>query len=135
MSLTVVAAPVVAASLVAGAGGMVVATDLELLRDRGLRVLAPADGARVGEGFLLRWSGAAEGRYAVVVDAAVPRPGAGARAGDHLVLVTGTSVRLTLGPRHEGSPSARRHHEVAVVPLDHQGRRVGEAVAVVRVRA
>ena len=136
MSLTVAAtAPVVAASLVAGAGGMALTADLAFVRDGGLRVVAPQDGARVGEGFLLRWTGEDQGRYAVVVDAAVPRPGEVATPGDHVVLVTGTSVRLTLGPRHTGSPSARHHHDVVVVPLDAQGRRDGEAAAVVRVRA
>lgn len=128
-------APLAAAALAASAGAMALSAEADLTRDAGFRVLAPADGARVGPAFLLRWAGDATARYAVVVDAAVPSPGSVVAAGHHVVLVTGTAVRLTLGPRTKGSPSVRDHHEVVVVPLDGAGRRDGEAAAVVRVRA
>lgn len=128
-------APLLAAALVVGAGGMALSSDGALVRDEGFRVLTPRDGARVGHGFLLSWTGSADGRYAVVVDAAVPAPGRPVTAGDHVLTVTGPALRLSLGDRHQGSPSARDHHELVVVRLDDQGRRAGEATAVVRVRA
>jgi hypothetical protein len=52
-----------------------------------------------------------------------------------VVTVPGEAVRLTLGRRSGGSPSARDQHVLAVVPLDAAGRRVGEQVAVVHVRS
>ena len=41
---------------------------------------------------------------------------------------------LTLGPASKGSPSSRRFHTVSVVPLDSDGRRIGEDVATVHLR-
>ena len=125
-----------AAVLVAGAAGMVVAEGVPALTESPkVRVLTPSSGAEVGEQFLLSWTGSGFPSYAVVVDQALPRPGASARPGRNVVVVEANAVRLTLGPRSGGSPSARRHHTVVVVPLDEDGRRVGEQAAVVQVRS
>lgn len=131
-----------------GLGGLLLATVLaltagtlalaaggpELTRDRALRVLTPQDGSDVGADFLLSWSAGRPSRFAVVIDAALPAPGALVKPGENVLTLDGTALRLTLGPRSGGSPSARRHHEVVVVPLDQDGRRIGEQTAVVRVR-
>lgn len=124
-----------ATALALATGTMALASGLpELKRDRALRVLTPQDGALVGADFLLSWQAGHPSRFAVVVDAALPSPGSRVQAGKNVLTLEGTALRLTLGPRSGGSPSARRHHVVVVVPLDEDGRRIGEQAAVVRVR-
>lgn len=116
-------------------GGVAVASpDVDLVRNRAFEVVSPADGDRVGEDFLLSWTGSPTGTYAVVVDARVPGPGQLVTPGDHVLTLTGQALRLTLGPLTGGSPSARHQHTVVVVPLDSAGRRRGEQVALVHVR-
>lgn len=120
-----VAAAVTAASADAGA----------LTADREFRVLTPADGDLVGDGFAVSWTpadGAAS--YAVVVDGRLARPGSVVRPGPTTLLLEERALSLTLGPREGGSPSARRFHTVSVLPLDEDGRRIGEQVALVHVR-
>ena len=127
-----------AVALMAGAVGTVAAAgDVPALTESGAtRILSPDSGAEVGRDFLLSWTGPRSAAYAVVIDQALPAPGAVATAGSNVILVRdATAVRLTLGPRKGGSPSARRHHTVVVVPLDADGRRVGERSAVVQVRS
>ena len=120
-----------AAGTVSAAGGMPALTD-----SGATRILSPDSGAEVGRDFLLSWTGPRAAAYAVVVDHALPAPGATATAGPNVILVRdATALRLTLGPRKGGSPSARRHHTVVVSPLDADGRRVGEQSAVVQVRS
>ena len=124
------------APVLAGAVATAASADPEVLTaDREHRVLTPADGELVGDGFRLAWT-PAEGAasYAVVVDGRLPRPGSVVRAGSTTLLLEQTALTLTLGPRHGGSPSARRFHAVSVVPLDGDGRRIGERVALVHVR-
>jgi hypothetical protein len=121
---------VVAGTAVAAVAG----PDVPLSDDASFAVTAPADGAAVGDGFRLAWTSAGTDRYAVVVDDAVPAPGSRVEAGERVLLLTGTSLRLTLGDATTGSPSARAAHSITVVPLDAAGRRSGEDVAVVHVR-
>ena len=108
----------------------------QLTHDRGLAMLAPRDGARVGDGFLLAWSPGRHSsqRFAVLVDTQPPAPGAAAVPGPSTLIVLGTAVRMTLGPRHGGSPSARHWHQIVVVPVDANDYRIGEHATVVHVR-
>ena len=108
--------------------------DVPLTDDATFAVTAPSDGATVGDAFRLAWTSAGTDRYAVVVDGTVPAPGRRVEAGERVLLVTGTSLRLTLGDATTGSPTARAAHSITVVPLDAAGRRDGEGAAVVRVR-
>lgn len=125
-----------AALLVAATGvAAVLGPDVPLTRDRSFVVTAPSDGAEVGDGFVLSWSGTGAPQYAVVVDVTPPAVGRSVVAGERVLVLSGTSLRLSLGDAHSGSPSARRHHRLTVVPLDAAGRRVSEAVATVSVRA
>jgi hypothetical protein len=123
--------------LLAGGIGTVSAAGVPTMTQQGaVRILSPKSGADVGPGFLLSWTGESFPAYAVVVDRAVPAPGAVvAPSGSVLVVKDATALRLTLGPRSDGSPSARRQHTVVVVPLDAAGHRVGEQSAVVSVRS
>lgn len=124
-----------AAGLVAGMGvAALVGPDVPLTRDRSFAVTAPGDGAEVGGAFTLRWTGSGAAQYAVVVDAVPPAVGRRVEPGDRVLVLAGTSLRLSLGDATSGSPSARRHHRLTVVPLDGAGRRSGEAVATVSVR-
>lgn len=103
---------------------------------RSFDVVAPRDGAKVGANFLLSWQegGHASMRFAVLVDTTLP-PALGAVVpGPTTLIVRGTAVRLTLGPRSGGSPSARHYHEIVVVPVDANDYRIGESAAVVHVR-
>jgi hypothetical protein len=119
----------------APAVGLAIADDVALSRDADLEVVLPRDGAEVRPGFVLSWSpGRHRGSFAVVVDAALPRPGERVTPGPAVLVTSETALRLDLGPRVGGSPSARRHHEIVVVPLDDDGRRLGESIAVVHVR-
>ena len=124
-----------ATALLAAGAGTVSATGLPALTERApIRVLTPVSGATVEGQFLLSWTGQPFPSYAVVVDHHLPPPGAEVRAGKNVVLVEATAVQLTLGPKSGGSPSARNHHTVVVVPLDADGRRIGEQTAVVQLR-
>jgi hypothetical protein len=125
-----------ASVLVTVGGALVASADVpRLTEDTGFRVLTPHDGDRVGRDFLLSWTGGGTDSFAVVVDDALPRPGDVVAAGKNVVTVPGDAVRLTLGARSGGSPSARDQHVLVVVPLDAQGRRIGEQTAVVHVRS
>ena len=106
-----------------------------LTRDAGFVVRQPVDGSEVGDRARVSWT-AVRGatRYALVVDAAAPAPGRVATAGERVLLVAGQEAWLTLGPASKGSPSSRRFHTVSVVPLDSDGRRIGEDVATVHLR-
>lgn len=107
-----------------------------LAHDRGFRLLTPQDGATVGSGVVVSWTarrGAAS--YALVVDVAPPPPGAVVRASPHVMTLPGRALALTLGAATSGSPSARSTHRLTVLPVDDRGRRIGEDVATVRVRA
>ena len=129
--------PLVVAAVLVAAVATVAWGDTALRRDRGFAVVTPRDGAEVGAGFLVSWapgSDPAPGGYAVVVDEALPAPGHRLEPGPRTLLLTGTALRLHLGPASSGSPSARRFHTVQVVRLDDAGRRLGEDVAVVHVR-
>lgn len=129
--------PALAVVMLAGTGLAAVTADRpQLTRDGSLVTLAPADGARVKDGFLLAWSAGAHKsmRFAVLIDHPAPRPSYGVQPGPNTLIVTGTAVRLTLGPREGGSPSARHWHEIVIVPLDANDYRVGEDAAVVHVR-
>jgi hypothetical protein len=131
------APPALAVAIVAGTGLAALAADRpHLTRDGGFGVVAPADGAKVGDGFLLAWTAGkhASQRFAVFVDAQAPRPGFAAVAGPNTLIVRGTALRLTLGPRAGGSPSARHWHQIVVVPLDDNDYRLGEDAVVVHVR-
>lgn len=124
-------APVLAAALVTAAS----ADAVDLRVDRQFRVLTPADGELVGDGFRVAWTpvdGAAS--YAVVVDGELARPGEVVQPGPTTLLLDERALSLTLGPRKGGSPSARRFHAVSVLPLDDDGRRIGEHVAGIHVR-
>lgn len=129
----------VAAALVVGVGlAASAATSPAFTRDRDFAVTLPADGSSVRNPFLLAWAPGARpaaGGYAVVIDAATPPPGGVVRAGPRTVLVRDSALQLTLGAATTGSPSARGVHVISVVRLDEQGRRDGEDVAVVHVRA
>jgi hypothetical protein len=125
-----------ATALLAGGAGMVSAAGLPALTDRAaLRILTPVSGTEADGQFLLSWTGDPYPSYAVVVDHHLPEPGAAVPPGKNVVLVKATAVLLKLGPKSGGSPSARHHHTVVVVPLDAEGRRVGEQTAVVQVRS
>ena len=131
------APPALAVALVTGTGIAAVAADHpRLTRDRGLAVLVPRDGARVDDGFLLAWTAGAHKslEFAVIVDATPPAPREAVVPGPATMLVRGTALRLTLGPRHGGSPSTRGWHEISIVPVDANGYRVGEDVTVVHLR-
>ncbi len=105
-----------------------------LTTDTGFRVTAPLDGARVSGPVTLAWTSAAgASSYAVVVDTAPPVPGAAVHPGTQVVTLDGKTVRLVLGHARSGSASARRFHTVRVIPVDGEGRRRGEDVAVVHV--
>lgn len=107
-----------------------------LTRHTGFAVRAPADGSATARQAVVRWSAApGAARYAVVVDAAPPAPGATATASAHVVLVDGRQVALSLGDATKGSPSSRGFHTLLVVPLDSGDRRLGEDVAVVHLRS
>jgi hypothetical protein len=83
----------------------------------------------------LAWTAApGAASYAVVVDQAPPRPGSLVRPGPRILTLAGRSLRVELGPASTGSPSARTVHQVAILPLDGDGRRMGEDVAWLRVR-
>lgn len=126
---------VLTACLVASLTTAVVAQGVPLTRERGFTVLSPVDGAAIADAFLLRWSAwGSRTSYAVVVDAAIPRPGALVTASDRVLTVQGTSVQLSLGRAASGSPAARAFHTVTVLALDDAGRRVGSSAAVVHVR-
>lgn len=128
-------AALLGATLLVGSTAAFVAADPPLTRDTDFAVVAPADGSTVGPNFLLRWS--PHGRrtsYAVVVDRALPAPGAVVQPDDRTLTVTGTALRLSLGPAKSGSPSARAFHTVTIVALDDAGRRAGHDAAVVHVR-
>lgn len=119
----------------APAVGLALADGVQLTRDPGLTVLLPRDGAEVGAGFVLSWDpGAHRGGFAVVVDSSLPAPGRAVEPGPSVLLTSSTALRMELGARVGGSPSARHHHAIVVVPVDADGRRVGEDVAVVHVR-
>lgn len=127
--------PALIGALLAGSALLAVSSPTVSLRSDGaFAVVSPSDGATVGKDFLLSWTTAGTARYAVVVDHQVPRIGALVPAGKHVITVAERSVRLTLGPLKGGSPSAREHHRLVVVPVDAAGRRVGERTAVVHVR-
>ena len=131
------APPALAVAIVAGTGLAALAADRpHLTRDGGLEVLAPADGTKVRSGFLLAWAAGKHTslRFGVYVDAQPPRPGGVAVAGAHTLIVRGTALRLTLGAREGGSPSARHWHQIVVVPLDENDYRMGEDATVVHVR-
>ena len=107
-----------------------------LAHDRSFRVLAPADGSTVGAGVTVAWTalpGASS--YALVVDVAPPRPGSVVQPGPHVMTMAQRSVAVTLGAASTGSPSVRDVHRLTVVPVDGDGRRLGEDVATVTVRA
>lgn len=123
------------AVLALGAGAVLTVSGApDLTRDAAFRVLTPRDGQHVGTSFLLTWTSPRMQPFAVVVDGAVPPPGAAVTAGRTVLTLDGNALRLTLGPHVGGSPSARRSHVVVVVPLDAAGRRLGEQTAVVHVR-
>lgn len=125
-----------AALLVAATGvAAVLGPDVPLTRDRSFAVTSPSDGAEVTDGFTLSWSSTGAPQYAVVVDVTPPPVGRPLVAGERVILLAGTSLRLSLGAATSGSPSARRHHRLTVVPLDEAGRRSSETVATVSVRA
>lgn len=107
----------------------------DLTVDTRFRITTPSDGAAVDEAMTIGWTSArgATG-YAVVVDHALPEPGAVVVPGPHVITLSGRQLALRLGPASSGSPSARRVHTVTVVPVDDRGRRSGEHVARVRVR-
>jgi len=131
------APPALAVALVAGTGLAAVAADHpRLRRDSGLSVLVPHDGSRVHDNFLLAWSGGGHRslEFAVIVDAQPPRPRYIVVPGPATILVRGTALRLSLGPRTGGSPSTKHWHEISIVPVDANGYRVGEDVTVVHVR-
>ena len=132
---SVAPAAALATVLVTAGGTAVAVSAVPLTRDADFVVTAPRDGDTVGRDFLLSWSAVA-GRsgYAVVVDADVPAPGRAVASSAHVLTVTGTSLRLTLGRARTGSPSARGYHTVTVLALDGAGRRAGSAAAVVHVR-
>jgi hypothetical protein len=106
-----------------------------LTTDTGFRITAPSDSGTVRQDLVLAWTKArGASSYAVVVDVALPEPGAVAVPGDRVVTLPGRLLALHLGRATTGSPSARAMHTLTVVPLDAAGRRVGEDVASVRVR-
>ena len=105
-----------------------------LTTDVSFRVTAPAYGTRVSGPIGLAWTASAgASSYAVVVDKAPPVPGAVVRPGTQVVTLAGNTVTLVLGKARSGSPSVRRFHTVRVIPVDGEGRRRGEDVAVLHV--
>ena len=131
------APPALAVAIVAGTGLAALAADRpHLTQASGFRVIAPRDGAKVGSGFLLAWNPGTHTsmRFAISVDSTPPRPGYAAIPGPATMLVQGSAVRLSLGARSGGSPSARHWHEIVIVPIDANNYRQGEAALVVHVR-
>ena len=104
-----------------------------LTRSASFRVTSPADGTAGATA--IAWTAApGASRYAVVVDAALPAPGARPEESARVLVVEGRAAQLSLGPARTGSPSVRDWHTVLVVPLDGAGRRLGEDVAVVHLK-
>lgn len=129
--LTLAAVPLLATAVVA----VTADGSSALRRDTVFEVLSPVDGAQVTADFELVWRpGLHTGSFAVVVDGAPPAAGERAVPGPAAVLTDGTRLALTLMPRTGGSPSARHWHEIVIVPVDDEGRRVGEQQAIVHVR-
>ena len=115
---------------------VVTASGADLTRDTAFTVTAPLDGTRVSGPVTVAWTAArGASSYAVVVDRPLPHPGGRVSPGPQVLVLTGRQLSLELGAARSGSPSARTANTVSVLPLDSDGRRAGEDVAVVHVRA
>ena len=97
---------------------------LALVEDDRVDVLAPADRSDVTLPLTVRWSAhdlPAGTAFGVVVDEALPRPGQ--EADEEVIRTTDTSVVLDqLG----AASSSDRGHDITVILLDPEGRRLGE---------
>lgn len=133
---------------------------LAFRQDHRLSIHTPADRSEVVLPFEVRWDfdGArpAETRFAVLVDRFPPRPGQSIEAllpaelreparcdadcrrtaleSRNVFVTEGTSLEITkLAVRHGVSDEQRRRHEISIVVLDDDLRRVGETVVWVEV--
>jgi hypothetical protein len=144
-----------AACLALGACG---SSGLVFTQDSTLDVLSPAPRAKVHLPVEIRWrtTGGAAGAngpyFAVFLDRAPVRPGQSLRAvaddtcnrtpgcpdaaylRDREVFVTkGTSVTVDAVPKHTGQRTgANDEHEAVIIPVDAQGRRIGEVAHTVQ---
>ncbi|MBI4932731.1 MAG: hypothetical protein HY828_02560 [Actinobacteria bacterium] len=136
--------------------------DLSFRQDVRLSIVDPADRSDVAQPFEVRWTlrdpRPNELQFAMLVDQRPPRPGqsiesllpdevrdstrcdaacrTAALAARGVTVTTDTaSVVERLARRHGVSAERRRRHEVSVIVLDADLRRVGEAIAVVEVDA
>jgi hypothetical protein len=102
--------------------------------DPRLDVLTPADGTTVPDGFVLSWRPIPGiTKYAVLIDHGPPRRTRVIAPGDSTLVADGvTSMRLTIAPRTDSSPSLRDWH--TLVPLTADAHRRGEQAATTHFR-
>jgi hypothetical protein len=111
--------------------------DLALREDDRVSITSPGDGDDVRLPITLRWTahdldvGGADGTtFGVVIDDALPRPGHAAN--DRVLHTTRTSIVLDqLGSANR--PGDRGGHQLTVILLDDQGRRLGEGAWRIRI--
>ena len=105
-----------------------------------VQLATPADHATVAQPVTVRWdvqdfAAPRDGSYAVFVDRDPMPPGEtlgyfDAHDRDGIHVLTATSLQLPLLGRLAGvDPAEQNHHDVTVVLLDPQGRRIGEFAA------
>lgn len=123
-------------AIAAGESAIGAAHGASVTRDRSFAFTSPADGASVPANFVLSWHRLdGQTRYAILIDETPPPPGTVITSTPTRLIANGiTALGLSLAPRQGGSPSLRHWHTVTIVPLNAQGRRVGEQSATVHVR-
>lgn len=105
-----------------------------------VQIAAPVNHATVSEPVTVTWdvkdfAAPRDGSFAVFVDRDPMPPGEGlgyfdAKNRDGIHVLTGTALRLPVLSRLAGvDPAEQDHHDVTVVLLDQQGRRIGEYAA------
>ena len=119
------------------------ADGLSFRNNRALQITAPLDGELVSEPLLVEWSmkprpSSVKG-YLVFVDRAPQPPG---KTIEHFKIdnrsniydATESSVEIpALEQKTDGPSSRRNQHRIVVIPLDGQGRRIGENSAHVEI--
>jgi hypothetical protein len=112
---------------------------LVFVDDGTLQIDAPRAEQRLAQPVTLRWhlktGHPVPAQYGVLIDLNPPKPGGvvDPEQREHLVLTTDTSIVLpTLNPRGTGNDVEVRTHEVTVVLMDADGRRIDERADYVR---